>query len=242
MTLLIFFSILPFRKRWYETFLRFHQVLATAAIVLIIKHLILTAEYNWIPIYIFVGIFCSLESFYVASIIYRNFRLGSRCSYLEMTYTDGIINATLHLSRPLAIDAGQYINIWVPSVSLFSSHPFTVISWDPSPQGCIKLLIKPRDGFTHKLSRDIENRNCGLTNSRVFFSGPLGSSAAVWDYNFVLLFATGFGIVTMLPYLIKLIYGCKESKSRSKRIHLIWHVLDSSKFPNTAHWLISNHA
>lgn len=230
---LVFFSLPLFRRRWYEVFLRFHQALALAAAALIIKHLISIAEYNWLPIYIYTGVLCSLGIFYLASNIYRNLRLGSRCSYLETTYTNNIISATLHLSRPLAIDAGQYINLWVPSVSLFSSHPFTVISWDPSPQSSIKLLIKPREGFTHKLSRDIENRHSGLTNRRVFFSGPLGSSAPVWDYNFVLLFATGFGIVTMLPYLIKLIYGCRERKSRSKRVHLIWHVVDTSKFLDT---------
>lgn len=166
-------------------------------------------------------------------LIFRNIKLGKNSSRLRATETNGIMTATIEVSRPLMIHPGQYINIWVPSLSLFSSHPFTVISWAPFPQERIELLIEERSGFTAKLFRRLciegrlgsrEDQQKSQHGYRVFFSGPHGNSMPDWEFDSVLLFASGFGIATILPYLTKLGHGYKERKGRSKRIHLVWKV------------------
>ncbi|PTB40388.1 hypothetical protein M441DRAFT_70199 [Trichoderma asperellum CBS 433.97] len=221
MILLVLLSISFFRKRWYEIFLRLHQTLSIAVMVFVIRHLISVPDFQWIPVYIFIGIFFSLAAFYIMILIYRNTKLGKNFARLRATGKDGIMTAIIEMPRPLIINPGQYLNIWVPSLSLFSSHPFTVTSWAPFPQEKVELLIEERSGFTAKLFR----HSCKTQNGyRVFFSGPHGSSIPDWEFDSVLIFATGFGIATILPYLIKLCHGYKERKGRSKRIHLVWKV------------------
>lgn len=182
------------------------------------------AEYQWRPLYIFIGIFCLLGAFYLASIIYNNLRPGSN-SRLNVDYiNDDLVSATITRSRPLNISPGQYLNIWVPSLSLFSSHPFTVASWELSSQTHLKLLIKQRSGFTKKLAH-LSNKN----DLRVFFSGPHGTSAPVGEFDYILLFATGFGIATVLPYVTKLVHGCNERGYKGKKVHIIWQVKNLGK-------------
>lgn len=233
MILLVFLSIPFFRNRWYETFLRLHQTLATTAMVFVIRHLISVPDFQWIPVYIFIGIIFSLAAFYIMILLYRNTKLGKNFARLRATGSEGIITATIELPRPLIINPGQYLNIWIPSLSLFSSHPFTVTSWAPFPQERIELLIEERSGFTAELFRRscIEGRLGGReaqqkaqNGYRVFFSGPHGSSMPDWEFDSVLIFATEFGIATILPYLTKLCHGYKERKGRCKRVRLVWRV------------------
>ncbi|KAL7940684.1 FAD-binding domain-containing protein [Trichoderma barbatum] len=219
---LVFLSIPFFRRRWYETFLRLHQLLAIGVVVFVINHLLSIVEYQWTPLYIFVGFFFLLGAFYSTSIMYHN-RPGSNSRLKAEYINDNIVSATITRSRSLHIKPGQYLNIWVPSVSLFSTHPFTVVaSWESSSQTHISLLIKPRNGFTKKLVQHLSNDQ--KVDLRVFFSGPHGISAPVQDFDYILLFATGFGIATMLPYLTQLVHGCKERRTKAKRVHLIWQV------------------
>ena len=113
------------------------------------------------------------------------------------------------------------------------SHPFTVASWSPTEQGSLKLFIEPRKGFTSKLLRAGETKKPGDDASLSYlalFTGPHGICFPVWDFKTVLMFATGFGIVAMLPYLENLIHGHKYHKSRTRRIHLVWHVEDLRQF------------
>ncbi|EHK19872.1 uncharacterized protein TRIVIDRAFT_134811, partial [Trichoderma virens Gv29-8] len=222
--LLILLSLPLFRRLWYETFLRLHQLLAIGVVVFVFNHLMTIAEYQWRPLYIFIGIFCLLGAFYLASIIYNNLWPGSN-SRLNVDYiNDDLVSATITRSRPLNISPGQYLNIWVPSLSLFSSHPFTVASWESSSQTHLKLLIKQRSGFTKKLAH-LSNKN----DLRVFFSGPHGTSAPVGEFDYILLFATGFGIATVLPYVTKLVHGCNERGYKGKKVHIIWQVKNLGK-------------
>jgi hypothetical protein len=36
--------------------------------------------------------------------------------------------------------------------------------------------------------------------------------------------ASGFGIAAQLPYLRQLIYGYNASKTRTRRVHLVWQL------------------
>jgi predicted ferric reductase len=170
--------------------------------------------------------------------MYRNKSLGSPLPRVFIRADDGVVWATVELSRPLRLEAGQYINLWIsaPTVSLWSwmqSHPFTVASWSPTEQCSLTLFIEPRKGFTSKLSQASTMTKAGDDTSisySALFTGPHGISSPVWGFKTVLMFATGFGIVAMLPYLEKLIHGHKFGKGRTRRIHLVWHVEDIRQF------------
>jgi NAD(P)H-flavin reductase len=137
----------------------------------------------------------------------------------------------LRLSKPLMMDAGQYINLWIPSVSFWSflqTHPFTVISWDAKGQDTLDLLIEPRRGLTREL---LNHAKKGYTiNPLVMFSGPHGIKVPMGEYESVLMVASGFGIAAFVPHLKKLIYAYNIHAVRTRRIHLVKPILKYSRF------------
>ena len=62
---------------------------------------------------------------------------------------------TIYVPRLLDIKAGQYVNVWIPSVSFWSflqSHPFMIASWTQQEgTTSLDLIIEPRKGLTQKL-------------------------------------------------------------------------------------------
>jgi NAD(P)H-flavin reductase len=102
----------------------------------------------------------------------------------------GAVKMQLHLPKPLVIDAGQYINLWIPSVSFWSflqTHPFTVISWDVKEQDTPDLLIKPRIGLTLELLNRAKKDY--TINPLVMFSGPHEINVSMGEYESVLMLA-----------------------------------------------------
>lgn len=134
------------------------------------------------------------------------------------------------LSRPLRVKAGQYVNLWMPTVSLVSwaqSHPFMVTSWSPEKQDALELFVQSRRGLT----KTINSRAAldGFASYTAFVSGPYGASKSMDDYECVLAVATDFGIAGVIPYLKKLVYGYNTSTSYVRRVHFVWQVQSLGK-------------
>ncbi|KAF2258055.1 hypothetical protein CC78DRAFT_538086 [Lojkania enalia] len=216
----------PFLRSFsYEIFIRIHQALAILSVYSIWRHLELKPLVPRIYAYIFTAAFLFallLQGFFI-------YRSQARIVHFEDT-----IKVELTLSRPLKVKAGQYINLWIPSLSfwsIFQSHPFTVASWSYGEQDSLDLFIEPRGGITQKL---LHHFTPGTDGSKphldgslphlALFSGPHGISAPVGDYETVLMVASGSGIVAQLPYLKQLIYGYNAHKSRTRRVHLVWQL------------------
>jgi hypothetical protein len=81
------------------------------------------------------------------------------------------------LPRPLKVEPGQYINLWMPSVSLSSwmqTHPFTVVSWSRDRQDTIELLLQPRDGLSADLVGYAPAAKESSISFLALFTGPHG--------------------------------------------------------------------
>lgn len=91
--------------------------------------------------------------------------------------------------------------------------------------------METRKGLTRELLSHAETKGPGdaKTSRWVLFSSPHGRSAAVGDYENILMIADGFGIAAHLPYLKRLIYGYNARKVRTRRIHLVWQLRDIGK-------------
>ncbi|KAJ5589610.1 hypothetical protein N7537_012288 [Penicillium hordei] len=133
-------------------------------------------------------------------------------------------NIQIILPRPVHVEPGQYINLWMPSVSLWlwtQTHPFTIISWSRGRQDTLKLLVQPRNGF----SADLVRYGALPTDSSVLFlalfTGPYGLTEDVDPYETTLIIATGFGIATSILYLKKMIHGYNICTSQTRRLYLI---------------------
>lgn len=136
-------------------------------------------------------------------------------------------NIQVILPRPVRVEPGQYINLWMPSVSLWSwtqTHPFTVTSWSRGRQDTLKLLVQPQNGFSADLVRHGALPTDSSISFLALFTGPYGVTEDVEPYETTLIIATGFGIVTSIPYLKKLIHGYNTCTSHTRRLHLVWQV------------------
>ncbi|KFY32042.1 hypothetical protein V493_00580 [Pseudogymnoascus sp. VKM F-4281 (FW-2241)] len=214
-----------FRKLSYELFLRSHQALAWGSIYAVWRHVPSNKSSPRAYIYITMGIFAATYLLQTGAVIVRNGVFRHQLSRATITHDAGAVKMQLRLSKPLTMDAGQYINLWIPSVSFWSflqTHPFTVISWDAKDQDRLDLLIEPRRGLTREL---LYHAKKGYTiNPLVMFSGPHGASLSMGEYESVLMVASGFGIAAFVPHLKKLIYGYNTRAVRTRRIHLVWQI------------------
>ncbi|KAK3943435.1 ferric reductase [Diplogelasinospora grovesii] len=133
----------------------------------------------------------------------------------EICLNDDIVQVILELPRPLRVEAGQYIGLWIPAVGKFSFlqvHPFMVTSWGEGETNRLRLFVEPRNGWTKKLLRYTRIHRDG-TPCRALFTGPYGISIPTRDCGILLLVASGLGIVAQIPYL--------KRRSRAHRIHLV---------------------
>jgi NAD(P)H-flavin reductase len=137
----------------------------------------------------------------------------------------------IHFQRPLKVETGRYINLWMPSVSFWSflqSRPFVVTSWAPGRRDTLDLFIEPRRGLTHELLKHAKN-DIVARPRLVLFSGPHGTSVDIGKYEKIIMVANGFGIAAHLPYQRRLIHGYNSHEICIRRIHLVWQIQDIGK-------------
>jgi predicted ferric reductase len=171
-------------------------------------------------------------------VLYRNHVLRRRFPRAFITKIGRGYKVTLAVQGKLKVEAGQYINLWMPSISFWSflqSHPFTIASCETGEQTILELLIKPQKGLTSMLQRladdgagdgsEIVRTSLGLS----LFTGPHGVSAHLDRYERVLMFASGLGIAVQLPYLRQLIRGFNDFTASTRRIHLVWQLENIGK-------------
>ena len=178
-------------------------------------------------VYIFALIFLSILLLQCVFVIYRNRIIGGGCSRASISHVNEIVKIRLTLARPLKVEAGQYVGLWIPTISFWSflqSHPFVVTSWSEGSQSSLDLFIEPRRGFTRELLSHSKIDCDGPSPCVALFSGTHGTSAPVGDYETVRMIASGFGMAAQLPYLKQVIYGYNASKTRTRRIHLVWQL------------------
>jgi predicted ferric reductase len=221
----------------YEPFLRLHQALAAACLYFTWRHLpsgtLLPRLYLYIPLGIMLlGFLIELSVFLIRNGVLppRPYsRASIKCDILQQTSIQDRENAPLKfrvaLPRPLRVQAGQYVSIWIPGTSLFSwiqTHPFMVTSWSPEKQDVLELFVQSQRGLTQK----IRHRTAleGYTSLTAFVSGPYGVSKSIDQYECVLAIATDFGIAGVISYLKKLLYRYNTSTSHVRRVHFVWQV------------------
>ncbi|CEL09504.1 hypothetical protein ASPCAL12639 [Aspergillus calidoustus] len=230
---------IPWFRQWsYEIFLRCHQSLTGLFVYGVWQHLPSQSHSSKIYLLIALGIFTLTFLLELVTLLYRNGLFAGRgapraivsFSASNSPEEGSVVNAVhvrVILPRPVKFEAGQYINLWIPSISLWSwtqTHPFTVTSWSKSRQDIVELLVRPRNGLNADLLR---YASVGAESSISFlalFTGPHGVSEEVSQYESILVVASGSGIAVVIPYLKKMIYGYNTCTSQVRRLHLVWQV------------------
>lgn len=152
---LILQSLRLFRLPSYELFLRGHQAVAWAVGYALWKHTTSRSKLPRLYMYISTGIFLATSVLQCLVVLHRNFSFRRGHSRALMSKHRGSVRMTIDVPRSLDIRAGQYVSVWIPSISFWSflqSHPFTIASWE-NKEGVtsLDLLIEPRKGLTQKL-------------------------------------------------------------------------------------------
>ncbi|KAL8695735.1 MAG: hypothetical protein Q9224_003200 [Gallowayella concinna] len=231
------------RHAFYETFLHLHITLIILSLVFLWKHLENTLPQKYLLIMILIW---AAERFIrFTNLIYRSVGRGGTKAELELLPGDAC-RVTLKMARPWVFRPGQYAFITVPSVGLWTSHPFS-IAWsnnsnDEKQQDAEKgyqitaddilsssqektsmsLIIRRRSGFTDKLFAKAERSPSGITTVSALVEGPYGGLASLQSYGTVMIFAGGVGITHQVPFVRELVAGYASGTLAARKVILVW--------------------
>lgn len=237
----MFLFIRVFRKLAYEISLVVHRVTAALCAYAIWAHISSYRPLALLYLYTGLGILIVLV-IRAVSLLYRNGVFTShaqprasisRIWNLELDNKDmdnskyRLIKVCVSTSQPMKVNAGQYINLHFLSASWWSwaqSHPFMVVSWSNEAQESLELIVQPRNGLTADLFHLTSIGPEPTMSLPAFISGPHGVSQSVEEYETILMVASELGVVAIIPYLKRLIYGYKGGISQTRRIHFVWQL------------------
>lgn len=147
------------------------------------------------------------------------------------------------MARPWKFRPGQHIYICIPSVGLWTYHPFSV-AWNEKEhlpidekglvmtqqdvisvqKETISLLVRRRTGFTDTLyKRALKSADSSVYLS-AFVEGPYGAIHDLDSYGTVLLFAGGIGITHHVPFIRHLVQGYADGVVAARRVTLVWTI------------------
>lgn len=139
------------RKLSYEFFLRTHQGLAFLSGYVLWGHLSSRSFINQVCLYVSAGIFGFTSVVQLFGTLYRNNVFRGRLPRAVITQVGSGFKISLIVHGKLKVEAGQYINLWIPSISFWSflqSHPFLVASSEVGERVALDLLVDPQKGLT----------------------------------------------------------------------------------------------
>ena len=225
------------RSACYEIFLHVHIALVVAAIVGVWIHLDGFPERRYLNIVIIA--WASERFVRLMTLIYRNFGRGNTKATLE-ALPGSATRVTLQLARPFHFRPGQHIYLTIPSIGLWTAHPFSVAWCDststasqdmekglpPSPFATstttVSLIVRSRDGFTSKLHTQAIETPSTTVRLNALVEGPYAPTQTLSSYGTVLLVAGGVGITHILPFIPQLINGFSHGTVACRRLSLVW--------------------
>nr|XP_019010488.1 uncharacterized protein I206_04958 [Kwoniella pini CBS 10737]OCF49269.1 hypothetical protein I206_04958 [Kwoniella pini CBS 10737] len=162
------------------------------------------------------------------------------------------VRLTINVARPFTWSPGQSVLLYLPEISKFQSHPFTITNNDPNE---IVLLVKARKGLTRRLFNLVRAKSLAavgindVKDKRISYQslnpndskaalqvppifikswvdGPMGSSGRVnWtNYSTVLIICGGSGVSFGTAICD---YVCRKMNNgigRTRRVRFCWVV------------------
>lgn len=190
-------------------------------------------------------------------LIYRNLGNGGTSATVE-TLPGEALRLNVRMARPWRFKPGQHLYLYMPSVSLWTSHPFT-IAWADTEEiptdekGLVmtrqdvaglqkpnmSLVIRRRTGATDSLyQKALANGNSPLT-IRAMAEGPYGAEESLDSYGTVVLFAAGVGITHPIPYVRHLVEGYADGTVATRRLTLVWIIQSPEHLEWIRPWMTS---
>jgi predicted ferric reductase len=146
------------------------------------------------------------------------------------------------LSRPWHYRPGQHAYLYLPGISFWQSHPFSVAWVDgtddvtsdklvsnvhdvgANQRSEVSFIIRARTGMTNTLYQKALAAPDGRLNTTCFVEGPYGVDHRLDSYGTVVLFAGGVGVTHQIPYVRDLVAGYNEGTVATRKILLVWTI------------------
>ena len=254
------------RHAFYESFLHIHQALAIATIIGVKVHCklgVLPGEsyIDWV-----IALWVLERSARLFRIIYRNVSMR-RFSKITVEALPGkdveACRVSIELVRPWKYRPGTHTYLYLPTVSLWMNHPFS-IAWSeeretpyltPQPEKpsstnvnveaamsklpartsstTISLIIAKRTGMTATLFNKARASPNGVLTTYGLVEGPYGGIDRLHSYGTVILFAAGVGITHQIGHVRDLLQGQRAGTVATQKVVLCWSV----KNTETLEWI-----
>lgn len=229
------------RHAFYEFFKLLHIALAALAIVGLWYHLKLKDLPHIKYLYAVIGLWVADRTARVLRMLYSHAG-GSRCRTIVEVLPGNAVRLTMTLARPWTARPGQHAYLYMPSISLWQSHPFSVAWVDGAEdlsrdrlastrqdvaamqQMQIAFVIRARTGFTDSLYQKALVAPGGRLETSCFVEGPYGAKHSLDSYGTVVLFAGGVGITHPVPYVRDLVQGYSDGTIATRKILLVWTI------------------
>ncbi|KAL4920652.1 ferric reductase like transmembrane component-domain-containing protein [Aspergillus aurantiobrunneus] len=235
-------SVSPLRHAFYEVFLHLHILLAIMSFAGLWYHLGgLAQQYVLLATIILWGLERVAR---LGSLIWRNWGKQRTVANVELL-PGSVARVNVALARTWNFRSGQYMYLYIPSLGLWTSHPFSV-AWasteetcvankgdsrdsfnlllNEKPRATVSFLIKRRSGFTRKLlGRAADSEECRF-RAMAFAEGPFGGLHSLSSYGTVILIAGGIGITHPMSYMHEFMEGYSAQRIAARRVNLIWVV------------------
>jgi len=246
----------PIRHAAYETFKHLHIALVILSIVTIYYHLSLSDLPQVTLLYGAIAVWAAERATRVLKIAYRNIGNGGTKTLVE-ALPGNACRVTVEMSRPWAFKAGQHAYLYMPSIGLWTSHPFSV-AWSEEQEDLteeklamdrqdilamqktsMSFVIRARTGFTEKLFKKAETSPDGRFYTKSFVEGPYGGMHMFHSYGTVMLFAGGVGITHCVPHVRDLVAGYANGTVAARKIILVWTIQSPEHLEWIRPWMTS---
>jgi hypothetical protein len=265
MVFLVLHSPSPIRHAFYETFLHMHQLAALLAFLGVYAHLSLDSlpQRSWgnaIAV-----IWLTERSLRLLRLAHLN--LSSRNGSTKMTVQalpGEACRVTFHLPKRVNISPGCHVFAYIPCVSWWMSHPFSIAWFEPGTNAKamtpsvlekqpfdkdsyfeppsqtteVSLIISARQGMTRRLYDLARSKPEGILRAPGYIEGPYGSHpVSMPSYGTAVLFSAGAGITHHLLYTRDLLERASTSRAATRRIYLIWSVRSTDHLAWVSQWM-----
>lgn len=238
------------RHAFYETFLQFHIAAVSLAVAAVWIHLKglpqLRIMYGVVSLWVFERT-CRL-----ILIIMRNVGSGGTKADVEVLPGDAV-RVTIRMARPWKFRPGQHAYIYMPSIGLWTNHPFS-LAWSDEEEDLseekglamnrqdilemrktsVSMIIRRRTGFTERLFKKADLSPAGKFTTSALIEGPYGGENLT-SYGTVMLWAAGIGIAHQVPHVRDIVASFANGTTATRRLTLVWII----QSPEHLEWIRS---
>ena len=257
------------RHAFYETFLHIHQLLALLAVVGVWIHCHLgelpgTNYIKWA-----VALWVLERCFRFGRIIYRNISHKRGLTKVTVEAIPGddtgleACRLSLELARPWSYVPGTHAYVYLPSISFWMNHPFSIAWSDSRPTPYLALeaeklptsksdldlpdlsrttttiymVIAKRTGMTANLYDRARASPTGIITLSGLVEGPYGGLDSMHSYGTAILFAAGIGITHQIGHVRDLLDKEVAGSVATRRVVLVWSVKNTETLEWVRPWM-----